>query len=323
MRIAAANSAALDLLGQITIPKKLEELEKLLQSRLLVKTAKKVLRRKLSAEIDLNISEPVSKSLKLSFYLYHNQPTADKKILVILRDLTETRRLEAIRRDFVANVSHELKTPITSIKGFAETLLSGSYQNQDDCKHFLEIILKQANRIQQIIEDLLSIARLEQGGSSAGSIKCASVNLHNFIKSIKDSMVRELEIAKVELEIKISKRLKVRANKSLLEQALVNLIENAIKYGGPEKTITIAVKEESERKMLRIKVIDQGIGIEQRHLPRLFERFYRVDAGRSRETGGTGLGLAIVKHIALVHGGAVEVESKIGKGSAFSILLPL
>ena len=239
--------------------------------------------------------------------------------LIVLNDVTRLRRLETVRRDFVANVSHELKTPITSIKGWVETLLDEGLKDSDQSMQFLRIIAKQANRLNAIIEDLLSLSRIEQETETAG-IATEKANIREVIQAAV--MVCNAKAVEKQLTIKIKCDDDKRAdiNPPLLEQALVNLIDNAIKYSEPAKAIHIEVAESKHDVVIGVK--DEGCGIPEDHLPRLFERFYRVDKARSRKLGGTGLGLAIVKHIAHAHSGTVSVESVFGKGSLFSIHLP-
>lgn len=229
-------------------------------------------------------------------------------------------RLESMRKDFVANVSHELMTPITSIKGFVETLRDGAAADPKKTKEFLEIISRHADRLGTIVEDLLSLSRLEQGVEK-GQIKFEKTKLRKVLEdaaALCEQRAREKDIT-IELEIKEDVVMDVNA--PLLEEAVVNLVDNAIKYSEKKKVITVRAAKEGNNAV--IKVIDRGCGIPPEHLPRIFERFYRVDKARSREMGGTGLGLSIVKHIVAAHGGHVHVESEVGKGSTFSICLPL
>jgi two-component system phosphate regulon sensor histidine kinase PhoR len=239
--------------------------------------------------------------------------------LIVLNDVTRLRRLEQARRDFVANVSHELKTPITSIKGFVETLLDGAMQEPDNALSFLEIIAKHADRLNEIIDDLLSLSRIEQD-SEQGKITLASGRikevLHNAIQ-----VCRERAAAKdIDIALDCPDDLTGEMNAPLLEQAVVNLIDNAVKYSPAARPVQVEARAELGEILILVR--DQGPGIAPEHLPRLFERFYRVDAGRSRKVGGTGLGLAIVKHIAQAHEGYVTLQSAPGKGSTFFIHLP-
>ncbi len=229
-------------------------------------------------------------------------------------------RLESMRKDFVANVSHELMTPITSIKGFVETLRDGAVADPERTKEFLSIIARHADRLSTIVEDLLSLSRLEQGVEK-GQIKFEKANLRQVLNeavSLCEQRAREKDIA---IELEIREDVVMDVNAPLLEEAVTNLIDNAIKYSERKKTVSVRAGKEGDSVV--IKIIDRGCGISPEHLPRIFERFYRVDKARSREMGGTGLGLSIVKHIVSAHGGHVHVESEPGKGSTFSIYLPI
>ncbi len=238
--------------------------------------------------------------------------------VIVFNDVSRLRRLENLRSDFVANVSHELKTPITSIKGFVETLLDGALNDPKEAGRFLAIVAKHANRLNAIIDDLLTLSRLEQG--SLEELEVYPSSLDGLIRPALEICARRSAKKKIEIRVECSDKLTANVNQPLIEQALINLIGNAVKYSSSEKTITIQARAEANE--LILSVSDQGYGIEPEHLNRLFERFYRVDKGRSRQEGGTGLGLAIVKHIAQVHGGRVEVQSTFGEGSVFSIILP-
>ncbi|MEJ2724297.1 MAG: ATP-binding protein [Deltaproteobacteria bacterium] len=239
--------------------------------------------------------------------------------LIVLNDVTQLRRLENIRRDFVANVSHEIKTPITAIKGFVETLRDGAAKNQKDAERFLEIIDKHVDRLEAIIEDLLSLSRIERQAETE------EIPLND--GSIKEVLQTAIQVCQVKaapkhirLDLSCEEVLRAKINPALLEQAVVNLLDNAVKYSNPGSTVTVAATTQDHAVL--ISVVDHGCGIEKRHLARLFERFYRVDKARSRKLGGTGLGLAIVKHIMQAHGGRVSVQSRPGKGSTFTLHLP-
>jgi two-component system phosphate regulon sensor histidine kinase PhoR len=240
--------------------------------------------------------------------------------VVVMNDITRLRRLERVRKDFVANVSHELKTPITSIKGFVETLLDGAMNDPEDARRFLDIIARQAGRLNAIINDLLTLSKLEQQSETME----ISVKREN-IRGTIDAAVGLCEIKSTEkgvaIDVDCDPTLTAEVNDPLLEQALVNLIDNAIKYSESGSRVQVSAARVDDE--IQISVRDHGCGIEQKHLPRLFERFYRVDKARSRNLGGTGLGLAIVKHICQVHRGRVTAESSPGKGSTFTIHLPV
>jgi signal transduction histidine kinase len=229
------------------------------------------------------------------------------------------RKLETMRRDFVANVSHELKTPITSIKGFVETLLGGALDSSEDSKRFLAIVSGQADRLNAIIDDLLSLSQLEQD-SNKMEIVIEEGELKPVLEMAIQMCLPKASEKKIRVDLNCPDRVRARINPQLFEQAVINLVDNAIKYSPPSTQIRVDVF--SDNGGVSVVVNDEGRGIEKEHFPRLFERFYRVDSDRSREMGGTGLGLAIVKHIAQVHGGSVSVDSSVGKGSAFRIHLP-
>ncbi len=238
--------------------------------------------------------------------------------VVVFNDVSRLRRLENLRRDFVANVSHELKTPITSIKGFVETLLDGAMKNPEEAERFLKIVARHADRLNAIIEDLLMLSRLEQGGKEA--MEMQPTGLCGIVNSAVEVCAQRAAAKNIAVNIECADELTATVNPPLIEQALINLVGNAVKYSVNGKNITVSARAEKGGVVLSVE--DQGYGIEEKHLERLFERFYRVDKGRSRQEGGTGLGLSIVKHIAQAHGGTVSVESVYGRGSTFSIFLP-
>ena len=242
--------------------------------------------------------------------------------VIVLNDVTDLQRLENVRRDFVANVSHELKTPIASIKGFVETLLDGAAEDPTDSRRFLEIIARQADRLESIIEDLLALSRIEQT-EGAGNLPLERVPLAAVLaEAVADCRPRAAD-REVHLESECDDELVADVNAALIEQAVINLVDNAIKSSEPGRVVRIsAAADVAVPGGVTIAVHDQGCGIAAEHLPRLFERFYRVDKARSRKAGGTGLGLSIVKHIVQAHGGTVAVESEPGVGSTFTIRLP-
>ncbi|MCF6179979.1 MAG: ATP-binding protein, partial [Geopsychrobacter sp.] len=238
--------------------------------------------------------------------------------LIVLHDLTRLRQLESVRRDFVANVSHELKTPITAIRSAVEILLDSDPADSDG-QRFMQIIFKQNNRLNALVEDLLDLSRIEQG-SNQGGWDLITEPLFPVLESARAACEPLIQQQQIELELSISKALEAAINAPLLEQAIINLLTNAIKYSAVGGKVVLATLETATH--VQIQVQDFGCGIEKKHLSRLFERFYRVDAARSRNLGGTGLGLAIVKHAIHAHKGEVKVTSVLGQGSTFSILLP-
>jgi two-component system phosphate regulon sensor histidine kinase PhoR len=223
-----------------------------------------------------------------------------------------------VRRDFVANVSHELRTPITSIKGFVETLQDGAAEDPQLRTKFLDIIARHADRLNAIFNDLLTLARLESESEGA-AIELSPVIIRDVLHGAVEICSSQASQKGVNLRVAEGERLLVEGNASLLEQAVVNLVDNATKFTDSGGSITLSAEAEGEN--VKVSVADTGCGIEKAHLSRLFERFYRIDHGRSRKLGGTGLGLAIVKHIAQVHAGRVEVTSTPGRGSTFTLYL--
>jgi len=239
--------------------------------------------------------------------------------VVVLNDLTRVRRLEMLRKEFVANVSHELKTPITAVKGFVETLRDGASHNKEDAERFLGIIVRQVDRLNSIIEDLLFLSRLEQDVEQA-EITLEREQLHAVVTAAIEVCTARAEQKDIRLELSCPEDLTAEVNSHLLVQAVANLIDNAIKYSEPGNPVEIEVSQTATEILICVR--DRGCGIPDEHLTRLFERFYRVDRARSRKLGGTGLGLAIVKHITQAHGGMVSVDSVLKQGSTFCIHLP-
>jgi two-component system phosphate regulon sensor histidine kinase PhoR len=239
--------------------------------------------------------------------------------LVVIHDVSQLRKLEQIRADFVANVSHELRTPLTSIQGYAETLLNGTLSDTEMSQRFVAKILQQSSQLSQLISDLLDLSRIESG---AIELKLAPCKMTEFQEPIISLFGPAFDEFNMRFEWQIPDDLPTPlVDKLLIEQVFVNLIDNALKYTPQGGSITVS-GETNESEVI-IYVSDTGIGITSDALPRIFERFYRVDKGRSREMGGTGLGLSITKHILLQHGGRIWAESVFGKGSVFKFALPL
>ncbi len=260
------------------------------------------------------------RSLQANGTLLHGDDDGgDVGAVVVLNDVTRLKRLEAVRRDFVANVSHELKTPVTSIKGFAETLEDGALDDPDTARRFVRIIAGQADRLNSIIEDLLALSTLEQSGDSP-LLQLEEADLCDVVAVALEVCGPKADAKSIELREDCPGRLLARVSPPLLEQAVVNLIDNAVKYSAEGGSVVVRLEERGDEVV--VSVTDEGQGVAREHLPRLFERFYRVDKARSRDLGGTGLGLAIVKHVAQIHGGRVSVDSVLGRGSTFRIHLP-
>lgn len=240
-----------------------------------------------------------------------------KGVLLVFHDITEIKKLEQMRKDFVANVSHELKTPVTSIKGFTETLLDGAMNDKDSLQAFLSIILKESDRLQSLIHDLLELSKIEQQGFQLNVQDFDLIPLLNDILTLLKSKADAKNI-QLSLESEID-AVMIQGDLHRLKQVFINLVGNAISYTPSGGAVSISLKAFEHK--VQVKVKDSGIGIEKEEIPRIFERFYRVDRARSRNSGGTGLGLAIVKHLVEAHHGTIRVKSEIGKGSEFIIHL--
>ncbi|MFH0909999.1 MAG: ATP-binding protein, partial [Planctomycetota bacterium] len=258
------------------------------------------------------------------FFQVRGSPLRDARerkigVLVVLNEVTRLYKLERVRRDFVANVSHELKTPVTAIRGFAETLLEEGTRKPEEIRRFLGIILRQATRLNTLVDDLLSLAQLERREEEAAVVP-APEPVRPVLEAAVQSCAAQAGERGVRVEIRCPEEAEARLDPELFERAVANLVDNAIKYSESGTTVEVECEPTEENVLVRVR--DRGCGIPREHLPRLFERFYRVDKARSRAVGGTGLGLAIVKHIVLAHRGAVSVESEPGRGSVFTLTLP-
>jgi two-component system phosphate regulon sensor histidine kinase PhoR len=316
--IISMNQAAARLFNLDEVATIGQDYHEVVPNKSLKKFIKNVLKNRDVTEIDIAHQNGGEKYLSVHGSVLRCHQGAEIGAIVVLNDITRLRRLENIRRDFVANVSHELKTPVTTIIGFAETLRDGALNHKQDAERFLEIIIRQADRLSQLIKDLLTLSQLEQENVRPEIMlkNCPLLEVLN--AAVEDCEYRASE-KNIKIQIACDPNLIAKMNSNLFEQAVVNLIDNAITHSNPGGVVKIEAV--SEDKTVTIRVIDAGCGIAEDHLPRLFERFYRVDKARSRNLGGTGLGLAIVKHITRVHGGEVKVESQIDKGSVFSIIL--
>ncbi|MFX3623945.1 MAG: two-component system histidine kinase PnpS [Ectobacillus sp.] len=239
-----------------------------------------------------------------------------KGIVLVFHDITELKKLEQMRKDFLANVSHELKTPITSIKGFSETLLDGAMEDRKLREYFLSIILKESDRMQTLIEDLLDLSKIEKQGFKLNMVSVDVKIMLEEIKALLQSRARDKQIA---LDVQVGERVFVLGDPHRLKQIFINLMSNAISYTPAGGRVTVEAEEQNG--WVCVKVSDTGIGISKEEIPRIFERFYRVDKARSRNTGGTGLGLSIVKHLVEAHRGMITVESEVGKGTVFTVKL--
>ena len=268
----------------------------------------------LSQEISLVVPERRTFLVNAAPVFEHN---AISGCLVVIHDITEMRRLETLRRDFVANISHELKTPLTSITGFTETLLEGVLDDRENNRVFLKIIQEHATRLNDLVNDLLALAHLE---SKEISLHKKDLDLHQLVEKVILGFSSQTKKKGIAIENNLPPSLTIQADEARLGQVFTNLVDNAIKFNKKNGTVTITARQTDSS--IIITVEDTGLGIPTQDVERIFERFYRVDKARSRDLGGTGLGLSIVKHIVEIHGGAVSVDSTESLGSKFHITLP-
>jgi two-component system phosphate regulon sensor histidine kinase PhoR len=236
--------------------------------------------------------------------------------ILITRDITQRERVDAVRRDFIANVSHELRTPLTVVNGFLETLIDAQSENGTTRQHHLQLMHEQAQRMHRLVEDLLTLSRLE---SRETPVADEVVDVRQLVREVADE-ARALSLGRHQIDVDLTPGF-VRGSREELRSAFGNIVSNAVRYTPDGGIISLAWREDASGG--RFEVSDTGLGVAPDHIPRLTERFYRVDKSRSRETGGTGLGLAIVKHVLLRHGGHLDVQSEIGRGSTFSAVLPV
>ncbi|WP_017756084.1 two-component system histidine kinase PnpS [Calidifontibacillus oryziterrae] len=241
-----------------------------------------------------------------------------KGVVLVFHDITTFKRLEQMRRDFVANVSHELKTPLTSLKGFSETLLDGAINDIESREYFLTIILKETERMQSLINDLLDLSKIEQ---DSFRLNQSSVNIKEILNEIVVMLENKAQAKNIQviMEMNNNEHLITQGDSYRLKQIFINLIDNALNYTMDGGKVQISCKSAKDK--IKVEIKDSGIGIKAEEIPRIFERFYRVDKARSRNSGGTGLGLAIVKHLVEAHHGKIDVMSELNSGTVFSITL--
>ena len=279
-----------------------------------------------NVSLELDINKSGEKTIEVSVVSIHPSGTRMEEgsegirgAVAVFHDITRLKQLEKIRQDFVANVSHELRTPLTTIKGYAETLLDGALK-EDQAFQFVQVIQRHTDRLTKIVEDLLMLSKIE---TKEFQLKIETIFLPNLIDDIIDFVKKPAEKKRISLSRHdMPSSLVIRADRSYLEQILINLLDNAIKYTPEGGSVNVSAIEK-DSKDIQFSIEDNGIGIPKEDLSRIFERFYRVDKGRSKELGGTGLGLSIVKHLVQAHGGRVWVESQLGKGSIFYFTLPI
>jgi two-component system phosphate regulon sensor histidine kinase PhoR len=267
---------------------------------------------------EIIIDEPAKKTFLLHAAPVLKEGRPDGAVL-IFHDITELRRLENIRKDFIANLSHELRTPVTNIQGYAETLLAGAWQDEKNLKEFLNIIYSDTEKLAYLIKDILDLSKIE---STDKPLKLDLVNLNNLIRETVKNINKQANEKQIKLELNLDENIsKIKVDKIQIQQAISNIIDNAMKYTPKQGEIKVSTTQFKDE--VRIDISDTGIGIPERDLERIFERFYRVDKARSRKLGGTGLGLSIVKNIILNHNGKIWCKSTEEKGSTFSFTLPI
>jgi two-component system phosphate regulon sensor histidine kinase PhoR len=317
--IVSVNNAAAHFLDIDQAEAQGRNVEEVIRNADLQEYVQKILSEENPGETDIVLSGKENRIIRLDGAGLTDSRGHRSGAVIVLSDMTRVRRLENLRRDFVANVSHELRTPITSIKGFVETLQEGAITEPREAERFLQIIARHSDRLNAIVEDLLTLSSLEEG-SKDRKIAFENKTISPVLTSVIEMSMIKSEERNITLDIDCSKNIKAKINTALLEQAVLNLVDNAIKYS--EQGAHIQINAQKANGMIAISVRDNGCGIARKYQDRIFERFYVVDKSRSRKLGGTGLGLAIVKHIAEVHGGFVKVLSTVGTGSTFSIYLP-
>ena len=278
----------------------------------------RVLATQKSASADLTIFHPTDRFLRALAIPCEGRDPRTPSVVLVIQDVTEHQAFDRLRKEFVANVSHELKTPLTSIRGLTETLLDGAIEDAQNNRRFLTVIDEEAARLSRLIDDLLTLSQVEAAEKQDLALK--EVPLKPFLEAIRASFEAEVAKRRLRLSVDVDPSLRVKGDEDRLRQVFINLIDNAVKYNKPGGSVAVSAKAEGA--WIKISVEDTGIGIPESDQPRIFERFYRVDKARSRELGGTGLGLSIVKHIVEAHKGKVAVTSRLGEGSTFLVSLP-
>jgi len=322
-RIVVANNALRQLLSLPSNVANRIPLE-IIRNAELEEAIRKVIQDGKNTSFELSLPSPLGKILEVNvvgiFPSLGEKKRGEEEIrgaIAVFHDITRLKELEKVRQDFVANVSHELRTPLTTIKGYAETLLEGAL-HEDVATQFVHIIKKHTDRLTKIVEDLLTLSKIE---TREFHLNLEPLFVSALIEDVIDFVKESSEKKNISVHVnEIPPSLSVQADYDYLERVLINLLDNAIKYGQEGGEITISADERDQE--VQFSVRDNVIGIPTEDLPRIFERFYRVDKGRSQELGGTGLGLSIVKHIIQAHGGRVWVESQLEKGSTFYFTLP-
>lgn len=316
-RILLINNTAMTFFGIAEITPGRDYLWERIRNETLQILVKQIMKTNTGFTTEIEYASPKKKLLQTQFSLLQKDNNTIG-ILIVFHDITDLRKLENTRKEFVANVSHELRTPLTSIRGYVETLLENHAAGGGHTYNSLKVIMKHTQRLDNLIKDILELSKLE---TNELKMELHELNIYECIEDILHTYREHCEEKKQSFHPHISQNLPtVESNEYLLRQLLTNLLDNAIKYTheGGEIRLSISPAEET----IQIEVSDTGIGIPHEHIPRIFERFYRIDPARSREMGGTGLGLSIVKHIVNLHNGAIKLKSTVGRGSTFTVILP-
>lgn len=272
-------------------------------------------RKPVAQEIILGNIEPVILDISISAV---DGSAAVEKNMIVFHDITRLKKLERVRTDFVANVTHEIRTPLTAILGYLETIKDGAMENKDETRQFIEIIIKHARRLNRLVEDLLTISKIELGEMH---FHFEPVSLSDTINSVLPLIEPKARLKKIRIDNQVAEKLPlITADKDRLAQVFINILDNAVKFTEDEGGINITAEDSKEG--ICVSITDTGIGIPESEVARLGERFYRVDKTRSRDLGGTGLGLSIVKHLMIAHGGRLEIESRLGRGTKVSLFFP-
>jgi two-component system phosphate regulon sensor histidine kinase PhoR len=327
-KIVRTNRAARAIFGQNLAQKNLGDV---IPSRYLLDAVTSVIQDLKGREIEFRVEDPVVRDFLAIIERFPVPSAGGITTVITMNDITELKSVEQMRADFVANASHEIRTPLASIKGFIETLQGPAKDDEAARTEFLQIMLEQADRMKQLIDDLLSLSKIEM---NAHSVPVDPVDLAKIIRNASEHLRRNAADKNMRLTLTLHDNLpQVKGETNELTQVLHNLISNAIKYGYPDSEVTVNAKITTElpqdlnmrnlNRVVMVSVKDQGEGIPKQHLPRLMERFYRVDSARTRQVGGTGLGLAIVKGIIIRHRGAITIDSVMGEGSTFTVYLPI
>ena len=319
MRFRSANEVAEKMLGLDSREYRGRLLAEVIRQPELLRFAEESLNGSVAATREIKLSGGSVESIFVAADPLKNSSGGNDGVLLALDDVTKIRRLENVRTDFAANVSHELRTPITNIKGYLETLMQVGSEDPQQVAHFLGVMHRNTIRLSTLVEDILLLAFLDQP-KAISQLEFVSIDALSVVRDATEQVEIVCAAKQMVIEIKINPDLRFVVNAGMLSQAMLNLVSNALKYSPPKTRVTIT--GEIDDGHIELRVIDEGPGIDALHLPRLFERFYRVDTARSRELGGTGLGLSIVKHIAMIHGGTVNVNCPKEGGTVFLMRIP-